>query len=277
MRAPDSHASSAASNLAEDVYPSGSAGAVSGGAPSLPAGDSISKIKKLLEAVAEPEVPVAFPAGVTRDILAAVMNLLATPVVLVDRHLSVVYANTAAAATLVSGYALSIATGQLHVPGDELTRLKRLIMAANRGDPVPPPLILDAPADSSKGGLKDASKAAVCVWVHPVDQLLQTSAPVWAQGLVVLIIKPVRAEVAVSASLLRSRYALTARQADVLAHLAAGATIEHTARALGVGVPTVRSHLAQCFAKTGTHRQPDLVALALSFASPILLRRPAHS
>ena len=269
MRAPDNHITSVASSFAGDVHRSGRVAPVCGRTPAIPAGDSISKIKKLLEAAAEPAVPEVFPAGVTRDILAAVMNLLATPVLLVDRHLSVVYANSAAAATLVTGQVLSIAMGQLQVPGAELSRLKSAIMAANRGDHIPPPLILGAPAESPQDVRTDADKTAVCVWAQPVDRLLQTSAPVWAQGLVVLIVKPVHAVSAVSTSLLRSRYALTARQADVLASLAAGATIEHTATALRVSVPTVRSHLAQCFAKTGTHRQPDLIALALSFASPI--------
>ena len=269
MRAPENHNTFVASSIAEDVYRSDKDRPVSGRALAVPADDSGSKIKKLLAAVVEPEGPEAFPAGVTRDILAAVLNLLATPVLLVDRRLSVVYANAAATATLVTGQALAIGTGQLHVPGAELSRLKCLIMAANCSDSIPPPLILVAPADSPTGARTDANKSAICVWVHPVDRLLQTSAPVWAQGLVALIIKPVRAEPAVSASLLRSRYALTARQADVLTSLAAGATIETTATALRVSVPTVRSHLAQCFAKTGTHRQPDLVALALSFASPI--------
>ena len=202
------------------------------------------------------------PAGITRDILASVMSLLATPVLLVDRQLSIIYANASAVAILGCGNPLSIDAGQLQAAEAELSKLKSVIGLAVRGGPMPAPLVLEPSKVGRRAG-------ALCVWIHPIDRLLQTSAPLWAQGLVALVLKPLCTAPVISTSLFRSRYALTARQADVVKMMAAGATIEQTAAALGVSVPTVRSHLAQCFAKTGTHRQPDLIGLALSFTSPI--------
>jgi DNA-binding CsgD family transcriptional regulator len=38
---------------------------------------------------------------------------------------------------------------------------------------------------------------------------------------------------------------------------------------LGLATPTVRSHLATIYAKTGTSRQSDLVRLATQLAAPV--------
>ena len=260
MRAPDDHDRTGAPRLAQDVDPS-SALATARSA------QTTHQIKKLLQTSVETGVPETFPDGVTRDILASVMNLLAQPVLLIDRQLNVVYSNASAKATLIAGQALVIDGGQLQGAAAGLKHLKSVVGTSICGGPKPPPLIIDAAKAAPIQACHTAR--ALCVWVHPVDEILQTSAPVWAQGLVVLIVKPVRAEAVISTSLLRSRFKLTARQAEVVKALAAGATIEQTAIDMGVSEPTVRSHLAQCFAKTGTHRQPELIGLALSLTSPI--------
>jgi DNA-binding CsgD family transcriptional regulator len=56
-------------------------------------------------------------------------------------------------------------------------------------------------------------------------------------------------------------FALTDREAAVTCLLAEGATIADVAQRLGMQVGTVRVHLRSVFAKTGTNRQAELVAL----------------
>jgi DNA-binding CsgD family transcriptional regulator len=56
-------------------------------------------------------------------------------------------------------------------------------------------------------------------------------------------------------------FALTEREAAVTCLLAEGATLADVARHLGVQIGTVRVHLRSVFAKTGTNRQAELVAL----------------
>jgi DNA-binding CsgD family transcriptional regulator len=56
-------------------------------------------------------------------------------------------------------------------------------------------------------------------------------------------------------------FALTDREAAVTCLLAEGATLADVAQRLGMQIGTVRVHLRSVFAKTGTNRQAELVAL----------------
>jgi DNA-binding CsgD family transcriptional regulator/PAS domain-containing protein len=62
-------------------------------------------------------------------------------------------------------------------------------------------------------------------------------------------------------ALLRRMYGLTPTEAKVACGIATGNTPAEVARALGVGLNTVRTHLYRALAKTGTERQADLVRL----------------
>jgi DNA-binding CsgD family transcriptional regulator len=46
--------------------------------------------------------------------------------------------------------------------------------------------------------------------------------------------------------------------------------VPEVAEALGIAETTVRFHLRQLFAKTGTRRQADLVKLVAGFANPLV-------
>jgi DNA-binding CsgD family transcriptional regulator len=63
---------------------------------------------------------------------------------------------------------------------------------------------------------------------------------------------------------LMARYALTPTEASVARRLATGSGLEQIARELDISLNTVRGHLKQIFAKTGTHRQVELVCKLLS-------------
>jgi DNA-binding CsgD family transcriptional regulator len=70
---------------------------------------------------------------------------------------------------------------------------------------------------------------------------------------------------------------LTAAEARLASRLAVGATLAQAARELGVARTTVASQLQAIFAKTRTHRQPELVGLlnslpAISLEQATLLR-----
>jgi DNA-binding CsgD family transcriptional regulator len=70
--------------------------------------------------------------------------------------------------------------------------------------------------------------------------------------------------------LLRRVYGLTRMEANVAMALVGGATVEAAAERLAIARATARRHLAGIFAKTGTHRQTDLVRLILSAPPPPL-------
>lgn len=64
---------------------------------------------------------------------------------------------------------------------------------------------------------------------------------------------------------------VTAAEAALVATLVAGGTIEQHAQGRSVSAGTVRCQLKQVLAKTGTHRQAELVRLALSSAAAHVL------
>jgi DNA-binding CsgD family transcriptional regulator/PAS domain-containing protein len=64
---------------------------------------------------------------------------------------------------------------------------------------------------------------------------------------------------------------VTRAEAALVATLAAGGTVEQHAVQRGVSAGTVRGQLKQVLAKTGTHRQADLVRLALGSSASHLL------
>jgi len=65
-------------------------------------------------------------------------------------------------------------------------------------------------------------------------------------------------------SQMRALYGLTPTERQISDHLAAGKEIKEAAICVGVTLETARFHLKRIFAKTGTHRQVDLMRLMLS-------------
>ena len=70
-------------------------------------------------------------------------------------------------------------------------------------------------------------------------------------------------DVEVDPALLRLAFGLTRAEAVLGMHLARGQTLRDIAATLGISVETARNQLKSIFAKTETHRQPDLVSLML--------------
>ena len=64
--------------------------------------------------------------------------------------------------------------------------------------------------------------------------------------------------------LLRRVHGLTRREASLALAMGAGASLAGAADKLRIAKTTARRHLASIFAKTGIHRQADLVRLILS-------------
>jgi DNA-binding CsgD family transcriptional regulator len=64
-------------------------------------------------------------------------------------------------------------------------------------------------------------------------------------------------------------YRLTPSELRVLVAVVEIGGVRETAEALGLGEPTVKTHLNHLFTKTGTSRQADLVKLVAGFSSPL--------
>lgn len=68
-------------------------------------------------------------------------------------------------------------------------------------------------------------------------------------------------ETPISVAHLRELFGLTRAEGAVAAALGQGSSLDEIAVMMGVGLATVRSHLKRILAKTGTHRQGEVVAL----------------
>ncbi len=216
------------------------------------------QIQTLLQHAHQREALRAVPEHVTSNILAFALNTLCTPLLIVDRTLTIAFANSAAETALAGGQVLSRAGGQLRVESSDKALFLDAVNAAGRGCPLKRALILPGTTNS-----------AAAVWFRPIDGSLQTSSLLWSRGLVVISFRLLPTRPAVSKPLLCKHFALTPKEAELLSHLAGGCSVGDIAALMQIKTSTVRSHLAKCFQKTGTHRQPDLVSLVLSLASPV--------
>lgn len=68
-------------------------------------------------------------------------------------------------------------------------------------------------------------------------------------------------EASISMPHLRALFGLTRAEGAVAAALGQGKSLDEIAAMMGIGLATVRSHLKRILAKTGTHRQGEVVAL----------------
>jgi DNA-binding CsgD family transcriptional regulator len=71
----------------------------------------------------------------------------------------------------------------------------------------------------------------------------------------------------VSVETLRSAFGLSPAEARLVRLLATGASLRQASEMIGVSYSTVVSQIKSCFQKTGTHRQAELVALAVRMGS----------
>jgi DNA-binding CsgD family transcriptional regulator len=65
-------------------------------------------------------------------------------------------------------------------------------------------------------------------------------------------------------------YKLTPTELRVLLAIVEVGGVPEVADALGIAASTVRTHLTQLFAKTGTNRQADLVKLVVRYSNPLV-------
>lgn len=81
---------------------------------------------------------------------------------------------------------------------------------------------------------------------------------------------------ALDPGLLQPMFDLTASEAAVACALAGGLSPAQVARRLGVQVNTVLAHVKRALAKTGTHRQAEMVSLLLRSAARVIVPHARH-
>lgn len=153
-------------------------------------------------------------------------------------------------------------SGILRLIDDRLTatdatqnaRLQHMLHAAAISQGTGAPMLLSPAPSAASIGLRTMPLGPRSMAAHSDEPLILLSA-----------FDPATEQAAPTRDLdLRHRFRLTAAEARVAMAIADGLSIREVAECVGVSVHTVRAQLGTIFAKTGTHRQADLVRLLLS-------------
>jgi DNA-binding CsgD family transcriptional regulator len=218
-----------------------------------------SHVQSLRERITANEIQPDATDFVSADVLAFVLNIQRAPTLIVDRKLQIIFANTAAETALRQGGSLRREGRRLAVQSEQARKFIDCVDAAGRGGPDKCSLILEG----------DGNRPAIAVWFRPVAPSLQTSSPLWSQGLIAVSMRVLSRPPVLASALLRQHFGLTTRQTEVVTRLALGASLSQIEASMGVKITTLRSHLSKAFQKTGTHGQSELISLVLSLVSPV--------
>lgn len=186
----------------------------------------------------------------------SLLDALPVGLLLVGEAGDVLEANRTAQAILDQRDGLVTHEGRLRGATSEATRaLDRACRA--RGSPSAPDAgrVLNLPRPSGLRALQLLARPLALPEAGPCG----LGCPVAA-----LFVTDPEAEPALDVDRVQRLYGLTPPEARVAVELARGRSLVEIATRLGVQENTVRWHLKQVFARTGTHRQVDLVRLLLS-------------
>jgi DNA-binding CsgD family transcriptional regulator/PAS domain-containing protein len=196
------------------------------------------------------------------DMLEKTLDMLAVGVFLTARDGRVVYLNQAAERQIKAGNAIRIVGNRIS-PTDAAARaaLSQAIDVASRDD---------SETIGCSLAIPDVEGAGYIATLLPVDrgQRAGILAP-FAASVAVFMKDPADAPMMPGEAFARL-YKLTGGELRVLMSLAQGLGGKEAADLLGIGEPTMRSHLQRIFAKTNTARQADLLRLLQNATAPVL-------
>lgn len=153
---------------------------------------------------------------------------------------------------------LSLAFGRVTLPDPGSSQLFRQAVGSSRLSATP--LVRSIPV---------ASRGTAQGWVIHVIPLCRSAHDIFSGGDLLVVATAVGGPCpAPAAAILIGLFDLSPAEVKLAIALASGSSITNSARQNGVTVKTARTYLERIFAKTGTHRQSELVAL-LKSARPL--------
>jgi len=196
------------------------------------------------------------------ELLEETLDGLVTGVFLISRDGRVVYVNAAGERQIKAGNALRIMHDRLSLTdlGAHAAFMKAIAKAS-----------LDE-MDAGEGGYSLAIPApgasGYIATLLPLERgLRQSIVEPFAASIAVFVQEPAQVPPMPGEAFARL-YKLTGGELRVLLALAQGLGAKEAADMLGVGEPTVRTHVQHIFSKTGTSRQTDLLRLLQSATPP---------
>lgn len=198
---------------------------------------------------------------VTAATFGSVLGLLATPVLLVDATLGLIYANPAGEDLLDRRRPLELRGGRIAGIGPGVHRAITAAIAAA--------ILSEARIDRKGFGIPAADGDGACA-IHVLPL-----APTIARGdlapsaVAAIFVAAGTLPACETGALLAGLFGFTEAERRVCERIVAGATVAEASVALGIGVATVRTHLLRIFQKAGVGRQAELVALAAALRAPV--------
>jgi DNA-binding CsgD family transcriptional regulator len=195
--------------------------------------------------------------------LAEALDRLPTGVVLLDARGQRILANRSADYILSLDDGLSIdATGPHAAKPSEEAALHEMLRAAVRASTTG-----QVPEGSVMAVSRPSGRRSFPIMLTPL--LSTTAESALSDAVAVLYVSDLEGHSLPRSETLRSLYALTGAEIELVELLCDGASLEEAADRRGVTMNTARSQLKQIFLKTNTSRQGELVRLVLSGIAPI--------
>ncbi|MGE0290656.1 MAG: PAS domain-containing protein, partial [Bradyrhizobium sp.] len=203
-----------------------------------------------------PQPPAATPFT-SAAVLAAALNALPLPVIIVDAELQVLHINAAASELTTPGCS-GLTVGQACMGGtylraqhrDDDARLRRLVARASAGEPGGAVRVREHHEDPLE-------EATLAVQVGPVPMHFAIPAGVMAKGLAMISARELARPTRVEQAVLGDLYGLTRAEADVAGALAGGVTAEEVARTRHVALDTIRAQVRAVLRKTNAANLRD--------------------
>jgi DNA-binding CsgD family transcriptional regulator len=186
----------------------------------------------------------------------AVLDQLASGVILLDRRNRILYLNAAAQLLGLEDGALSLRGGTLRArPQAHAKRLDDLILAAQRGLPA------SAMSIPRSGDGQLLTVLISSVRGRDMERFADMSMP--DAAVLVFVVDPVNSS-GMPISWIMDAYGLTPAETRVALAASTGASIPMVARSLLLSQNTIKTHLRRIYAKTGTRRQAELARVIAS-------------
>lgn len=187
------------------------------------------------------------------------LDRLDTGVLIVDRYCLILQTSAMAETLLRDNREIGITAGRLFLAQPPLhEKLRAMVGAAidtARGKATPLGSALSIPR---------AGRMPLAIEVTPLRPL---ASPVSQRPAALIFIRD--PQMPIAETRLRELFGLTRTEATVATLLAQGKSLDEISTQISSGPTTVRSHLKQIFAKTGTHRQAEVVALVARSVSSV--------
>ena len=188
----------------------------------------------------------------------AVLDQLASGVILLDQRNRILYLNAAARLLGLEDGALSLRGGTLRARSQaHAKRLDDLILGAQRGLPA------SAMSIPRIGNGQLLTVLISAVRGHDIERFADMNMP--DAAVLVFIVDPVNSS-GMSISWVMDAFGLTPAEARVAVAASTGVSIPSVATSLLLSQNTIKTHLRRIYAKTGTSRQAELARIIASLA-----------